>query len=498
MEGKQIKVEYLAGIVTILLAAGAAGLIVRPVRNPDVSHSAAIGDVVWNHELHARMKGLTCQACHHTTRTGVTNPPVCTSCHQRAQGPEALILAGAYRDLTRPEGAETPPPPPGTPSPAMSAFHHKCVGCHKAMAKGPVSCRDCHAQSFAGPHGLVEWNHREHSRQLGLECAFCHHTSKQGEEARIPPCGSCHPPAVATAEDLATGLKDHQTATHANCGFCHVERVPGAEVPSCLDCHPKMKPEAGAAPALVPAIHAKCLYCHNRKVKGKTPKTAMPSYCTDCHRPDPSFLPSAEAGSVLWSHARHGRDMSCETCHHDHADAPNEPYIACARCHNGQSPATPPLPDAAHGKCVTCHIEKKAGPTECSGCHNRNPELLAGIFQTETEAGTAVWNHRFHATALALPCQECHHNLRTREGLSYTVCQAAVSCPADAADPRSCAACHSSATAPAPAAGAPPPAAKPPAPGLYEIVHDEDKTCVGCHQKLGAGPVECNQCHWPK
>lgn len=506
---KQIKIEYLVLVVLALLMAGAAGLLVRPVRDPDISHRAALGDVVWNHELHARMKGLTCQVCHHTTRAGVTNPEPCLNCHREPpRGQQGRVMTDVYKDLVAAENPSPPPPPkprfrgPG----AMDAYHGKCRGCHQAMNQGPISCRDCHAHTFSGPHGRVEWDHRKHSRQMKVECAFCHHTSEGRPESEVPGCRQCHEGAAATRADMTTtGIPSHQGLTHAKCGECHVEGSPSAHAPSCVVCHKQMKAAGGAAP-IEQAIHQKCFACHNEKVKGGTPRTTEPNYCSDCHRRDPSFI-NTSAGPVLWTHEAHGQEYQCRECHHDRTGQPNEPFLSCDQCHHdrpggvqvkAEMPVSPAA-DAVHNQCLGCHREKKAGPVECNSCHSQNPDI--SVFRKETEAGTVIWDHRFHAVGLAFSCQECHHNMRSRDGILYTVCKTA-DCPTEAGGPKACTSCHpgpgAAAPAPAPVDGltaVPAPAAPalivPASAGASDAAHG---TCIGCHQKL-AGPVECDQCH---
>ena len=506
MKKKRIKVEFLFLVVLALLMAGAAGLLVRPVRDPDIRHRAALGDVVWNHELHARMKGLTCQACHHTTRPGVTTPEPCSTCHQEPpREQQGRVMTELYKDLTTTDSPPPPPPKSRSRGPsAMDAFHGKCLGCHQAMKQGPVSCRDCHAHTFSGPHGRVEWDHRAHSRQMEVECVFCHHTSKGKPAGEIPSCRQCHQGALAGRADMTTtGIPDHQGLTHAKCADCHVEGDPSADAPACAVCHREIASAGGAVP-LEQAIHQKCFSCHNEKTRGNTPRTRGPNYCSDCHRPDPSFI-SASAGPVLWTHEAHGQEYKCERCHHDRSGHADEPFVSCRQCHHDRpggvrvknEPPVSPAADAVHHQCLGCHQEKKAGPTRCNSCHSQNPDL--SVFRRETEGGTVIWDHRFHAVGLAFACQECHHNMRSREGVLYTVCRTA-DCPAEAGDPKSCSSCHPGPGTVGPAAvagstAAPAPAAQvltvPASTGASDAAHG---TCIGCHQKL-AGPVECDQCH---
>ncbi|MCM8800864.1 MAG: cytochrome c family protein [Candidatus Omnitrophica bacterium] len=67
------------------------------------------GNVTFSHKLHT--ESISCQICHHK---GLDSPK-CSDCHTK-----------------------------DTEVNYMSAFHRKCIDCHKEKAKGPVSCNDCH------------------------------------------------------------------------------------------------------------------------------------------------------------------------------------------------------------------------------------------------------------------------------------------------------------------------------------------------------------------
>ena len=43
----------------------------------------------------------------------------------------------------------------------------------------------------------------------------------------------------------------------------------------------------------------------------------------------------------------------------------------CADCHAVNAKKGTPLMRAYHQQCITCHVEKKLGPTYCGGCHKR-------------------------------------------------------------------------------------------------------------------------------
>jgi len=63
---------------------------------------------------HAKHEDKACTDCHHTFE-GTGDPKPCGECHN------------AEAEINR-----------------KKAFHGTCMGCHKALAKGPRKCRECH------------------------------------------------------------------------------------------------------------------------------------------------------------------------------------------------------------------------------------------------------------------------------------------------------------------------------------------------------------------
>jgi hypothetical protein len=367
---------------------------------------------------------------------------------------------------------------PGQAPSAFKAFHDKCLGCHRARQEGPVGCRDCHAQKFAGRFGIVEWDHREHSRKMGLACQECHHQDKEQREAQTRSCESCHRPAAVMGIQLRS-IPSHSAQGKNAAGF-NCEAVSDPQRRSdCGLCHPAMKPAAGP-PSLEQAVHSKCRKCHDPSSPKKSP--SLPAKCVDCHRADPSLLAGGTAGPVLWSHARHSEfsssDMTCKSCHHKNYD-PSRPPPACHSCHQSGSAKDPRslnLAKASHKRCIGCHKEKKNGPTECRGCHSPRPDL--NILESDFGGGKTRWSHLFHADAASISCRECHHNTMTRDGVPFTVCSSAVLCKAGAANPSACASCHS-------LDGKTSPNTLIPAPKLSEAVN----ACKECHVRMSIRPA---------
>jgi hypothetical protein len=509
---KQIKIELLLPAILFLTVAGAGGMLIRPVENPDHVLPARFGDVEWNHELHARMKEYNCQVCHHTERQGTTTPKPCHDCHALLHRDEALVLADLYLPGVEEQPGYTVSGEQGPP--AMEAFHAKCAGCHQAVKEGPVGCRDCHAQSFTGPHGTTSWNHRLHSRQMNqLDCEDCHHQDPEAEwDADYRACGQCHKPVDSLDVDMDTGLSEHEEEVHLKCAFCHTVDDPEAGAATCTECHPGMDPNPeGAAeedkvpPSREQAIHKKCLECHN--AYDPDLRADMPGVCTDCHKAGVSIFEGYSAGPAIWSHNWHRyteledyHEYTCDKCHH--TDIVGEPHQACDRCHGRDDFfGILNLEQAVHKRCLDCHEEEARGPLECTGCHSENRDELI-VLRGESGEGVVWWSHASHADNMAFSCRECHHNAIIKDGFSFTACESVLDCPENAPDPQPCEACHVRTNdfdktqlewmLSEEGEGEEEGGGALKALSLGEAVHG---SCVRCHRKFEAGPAECEECH---
>lgn len=486
MRSKQIKVELLLAAVLLLIASGLCGVLVRPSAEPDQTLRSRFGDVVWNHELHARMKEINnCTACHHTERQGVTNPRPCGDCHSLEDNREAVIHAGLFVEPVEKTYAGEQGPP------AMHVFHAKCLGCHKAMNEGPVSCRDCHNQTFSGNLGIVAWDHRTHARKMDISCVRCHHKDTEAaSDADYRACGDCHTPALVKGLTLATGLVEHEDAKHGKCHTCHTISNPENDARSCVDCHGGLAlPEENSeeAPSLEQALHGRCMECHSMDYPDLEP--TMPVLCTDCHKPDPSMITLEGSKPILWSHKRHAEytEWECNRCHH--TDIPDEPHMACRSCHGtGQFAGIPDLHEAMSRNCIDCHKEQGAGLTSWESLEGGSDDLSLFIHREKGgEERTFWWDHRFHAVGAAISCRACHHNTMVRDGRPETAALALPGVADDATHFRRCTDCHGD-HGPVPGS---------PADGSEAPPYEEafQALCLNCHQELECGPLTWDELH---
>ncbi len=490
----RINAKALLGLVAVLIVVGLSGSLMIPEREPDRVISSRIGDVTWNHEQHARMEDVaSCKVCHHKEREGTAEPRPCSTCHRAEEDHELMIQADLFMAVPAQvyEGEHGPPP--------RVALHANCIGCHEALEKGPVLCRDCHAPGSAGDHGRVRWSHYAHSRRFGIdaaggdphsECVHCHHHDTAAEtDGDYRPCNACHLPAEVRGESTATGLEGiggvadaqrHAQARHGECAECHTESNPENDGRTCKDCHEPWVHDVTRRelPNLEQAIHQRCQECHRPAYRDLTAR--MPVTCEGCHDADPSWLVHEEIGHVLWSHERHGRyrDLECETCHHQ--DQPGEPHLACRSCHDSQLFENPSLAEALEERCIGCHREQGHGLDRWDLLATEEPTVE--FFQVETAQGAFWWDHHAHALDDSFSCQECHHNLLQADGEYATAHRTSLPWPESARRIQACDQCHGPE---GPLEGSPAEGSQ--APSLTGAL---EKVCVECHQRLGGGPQD--------
>ncbi len=84
-------------------------------------------------------------------------------------------------------------------------------------------------------------------------------------------------------------------------------------------------------------------------------------------------------GPVRFMHLKHAAVVKdCTKCHHYKPDQPDASETTeCSACHqkpfDPEFPERPGLKAAYHQQCMGCHQKENKGPTDCTGCHAKNP-----------------------------------------------------------------------------------------------------------------------------
>jgi hypothetical protein len=122
----------LLGVLVLPTLSTATATDAIPDDKAVITFDTKTGLVTFNHALHATVRGIECNSCHHTHKDG---EPIkqCSECHKKDESavPGFSVLAPKNKD----------------------AYHDKCKGCHKytveelAKPAGPTKCKLCHIKS---------------------------------------------------------------------------------------------------------------------------------------------------------------------------------------------------------------------------------------------------------------------------------------------------------------------------------------------------------------
>ncbi len=422
----------------------------------------------------------SCTACHVDSHRGSLNAD-CARCHDASHWTTAPRFDHAHsaypltaRHATLPCGSCHQPGPaaPGDTLAAIPVFkpvaHGDCVSCHADPHHGRFAgpCRDCHVTTGFAVIERGNFNHNRTrfpltGRHASVACAACH--DRPGQQGRNPPfatCTACHADPHAGTATLAGAVAD--------CDACHDEtgfrtstftvarhratrfRLEGqhAQV-ACVACHVKNPPAGraalGSSGVLLHPPFAQCRDCHADDHGGQLAARPDGGACGACHSAaswTPStFTVAAHATLRLPLEGRHA-EIACAACH---AAAPR-----------GLPPAPGPLGKAAvalHPRgpdCIGCHVDPHQGrfastgarpvAAGCRGCHTMRDFRPSTIgIEAHARSFPLEGAHR------AVPCQECHTELRHAETRSSLVQVRWTGAPlVFTVTGRSCDACHQS------------------------------------------------------
>ncbi len=404
---KPLKTTYLGLLVGAWLVVVVLAGVVLSIEPGRDTMANRFGEVAWDHELHARDAVKNCQSCHHTSHPGESDPQACRNCHKNPSLSDS-VYALAMTAKKGPAGKVEKEVPS-----RRKAFHKSCIGCHTAVAKGPVACRECHMQVFPTEQGSTGFDHIGYAIENEQRCESCHEKGKPAnlKGAEWDNCASCHAEGHIHAEwDKETPFNhyplfagtggevvwDHRghilehmdfEGRSQDCQSCHhmdAELSPQA-YRRCDQCHKAADSEPMANGKVIPsrkrALHGVCLDCHDARDRALPEE--MPKSCNDCHRKALHYEES-RFGLITWSHDAHGNNagVGCTYCHH--TDPEEGPMQACSECHfEGQVGNFKTLKNLTHTNCVNCHSLERADVQDmlkwknirtCDACHVAGPK----------------------------------------------------------------------------------------------------------------------------
>ncbi|EMG37302.1 class III cytochrome C family protein [Desulfocurvibacter africanus PCS] len=306
--------------------------------------------------------------------------------------------------------------------------------------------------------------------------------------------GRLSEPGALFPHDLHTAVLEK---SGKDCVVCHEKTGKGN-----LDLRFKRTRDDLGADELKALYHGNCLGCHE-EAQAKSQKAGPTDVeCRACHARRAAPVTRLPVGMDRSLHARHVKAQAdkCESCHHRFDEQSKKLVYAkgeegtCRYCHGAtQVENRSPFRTAAHGACVSCHLQKRAaakdtGPLNCAGCHSaedqarvkRLPEiprldrkqpdvvligaaLVGGQAQDPAKRMPAVpFDHKVHEQVNA-DCRTCHH-------------KALSGCGSE---------CHTLSGSP-----------KGEFVRLDAAMHGQDlaRSCIGCHAVRTQAP-ECAGCH---
>jgi hypothetical protein len=165
----------------------------------------------------------------------------------------------------------------------------------------------------------VQFDHRHHVRDDGIDCLYCHYEATRSKNAGAPPtalCMNCHSQIWQESARLAP-IRDSWFSERP----LRWERVHQLPQFSYFDHSAHVSHGVG------------CAECHGRvdlmgQVYAVAPLTMK--WCLDCHRdPDPHLRPTSEITNMEWAPSRPRRDIGAEIRVQLHV----EPPVNCTGCH---------------------------------------------------------------------------------------------------------------------------------------------------------------------
>lgn len=140
---------------------------------------------------------------------------------------------------------------------------------------------------YAAPQQPIDFQHRIHVQQVGLDCTFCHRLAMSSANAGYPDvqqCMFCHV-AVGQGNDEIEKLREawvsqtpidwvriHRMPDHV--GFVHEAHLRVADI-TCATCHGDVG-SMGQAMQVRPLNMGDCVNCHRER--------GAPTECATCHK----------------------------------------------------------------------------------------------------------------------------------------------------------------------------------------------------------------------
>jgi menaquinone reductase, multiheme cytochrome c subunit len=169
------------------------------------------------------------------------------------------------------------------------------------------------------PQQPVNYSHRVHVGQMGMDCTYCHYTVQKAAFAAIPSteiCMNCHIRVRVNSQELAPVRESHATGDP-------IEWIKVHRLPDYVFFNHSAHVNSGVS----------CVSCHGRVDQMDIVKQVEPlnmAWCLDCHRnPAPHIRPVELVTRLDWVPDRDPAEIGRQLITEKHIVPPTN----CAGCH---------------------------------------------------------------------------------------------------------------------------------------------------------------------
>ncbi len=166
----------------------------------------------------------------------------------------------------------------------------------------------------------VDYSHKIHAGELGMDCRYCHVAVEKSSVASVPPtqvCMNCHTMVAAESEKLKLVRESWASGQP-------IEWVRIHKLPQYVYFNHSAHINAGVG----------CESCHGNIASMDVVHQEKPlnmEWCLDCHRnPGPNLRPRDEITMMNWKPAHNQQEFAKKIITEKHINAPVE---SCTGCH---------------------------------------------------------------------------------------------------------------------------------------------------------------------
>lgn len=169
------------------------------------------------------------------------------------------------------------------------------------------------------PEQPVEYSHKVHAGDLGIDCRYCHVSVETSAVSNVPPtriCMNCHSLVNTDSDKLAKVRESWQTGKP-------IEWVRVHKIGEYAYFNHSIHIDRGVG----------CISCHGNIAEMEKVTQAEPlsmGFCLDCHRnPGPSLRPVNEVTNMYWEKPDNQAEFAAKVIEEKKISPP----VNCAGCH---------------------------------------------------------------------------------------------------------------------------------------------------------------------